>query len=313
MKQFFNNISASQQLLLLVILTLSSWFLFSIVGTLVAILFWGSEAFTNTIALLNNPSFLKYFQVIQSIGLFIVPPILFRILTRGYFFSSTKFSTRLNKPYTVIIILLVILIVIAAQPFISFLGVFNNGIVLPDFMANIEAWMREKELQAQIATELFLTTSNWTQSLLNVVIIAILPAIGEELMFRGALQSILKSIFKNPHIAIFVTAAIFSAIHIQFFGFLPRFLLGVIFGYLMVFGKNIWLPILAHFINNFMAFLMYQSYAANNTDNINPLEAGPEYPDLIWVCLSILGTAGLLWLIKRIINKNWISSSSLSS
>ena len=80
-----------------------------------------------------------------------------------------------------------------------------------------------------------------------------LTGIGEELTFRGIIQSLVTEKSNNHHIAIWVTAILFSAIHLQFFGFFPRMLLGAFFGYLLVWSGSIWLPIYAHFLNNSMA------------------------------------------------------------
>lgn len=295
-KQYFINISPVQQLLLLIIITLASWLVITILGIAVAILFWGSGALMDPNALMANSAFLKFFQIFQGVGLFILPPLLYELLTSG----SMIPGYRSLKNRTGIYILISVGVVIASQPLITFLGVFNNGLILPDYFSGIEEWMRETELAAKEITELFLASSHWSQYIINVIIIAVLPAIGEELMFRGALQKIFQSAFKNAHWAVFVTAVLFSAIHVQFFGFLPRFVLGLIFGYLMVYSGNIWLPILAHFTNNFMAFVMYQWYVSDSPTGVNPLEAGNEYPDAIWVVTSVVAIIITLVLCKRL-------------
>ncbi|SMO62460.1 hypothetical protein SAMN06265379_103440 [Saccharicrinis carchari] len=299
MKKYFYSTTPLQQLLLLIILTLSLWILISVFAIAVAVLFWGSEVLSNMNVLMANSTFLKFFQVFQSIGLFILPPVFFEWLTKGVFLPRHR---TLGKN-TGIYLILSVLVVVAAQPFITFLGVINHALVLPDYLANLEEWMRQKEAAAQQITEIFLVSTHWSHHIINVVIIAVLPAIGEELMFRGALQRVFHAIFKNVHWAVFFTAALFSAIHIQFFGFLPRFVLGLIFGYLMVFSGNIWLPILAHFTNNFMAFLVYQWYMSDNQTASNPLEAGSEYPDVFWVVTSAVVITLSLLLCKRLNNK----------
>ncbi len=296
MKQYFNSITPVQQLLLLIILTLTSWLIVTILGIAVAMLFWGSGALMDPNALLANSAFLKFFQVFQSIGLFILPPLLFEVLTTGFILPGHRDLNNRTRIY----VLISVLVVMASQPFISFLGVLNNGLVLPDYLSGIEEWMREKELAAKEITELFLVSTHWSHYFINVIIIAVLPAIGEELMFRGALQRIFQSAFKNAHWAVFVTAFLFSAIHVQFFGFLPRFVLGVIFGYLMVYSSNIWLPILAHFTNNFLAYMLYQWHISDSATGVNPLEAGNEYPDFIWVATSFVTVILTLLLCKRL-------------
>ncbi len=266
-----------------------------------AVLFWGNHAISNTSELLlNNVAFLKYFQIIQSFGLFILPPIFFCYLTD---FGITRKSIESQGKY-IFVYILCILTVVVSQPFISFLGTFNNSIQFPDSLFAIEEWMRIKEEAALEVTKVFLSSPNIQQTLLNAFIIAVLPAIGEELMFRGAIQRVLQTILKNPHISVILTAAIFSAIHMQFFGFLPRFALGIIFGYLMLISKNIWLPILAHFTNNFMAFLIYQSYIKNEDVTLNPIEPTLEYPHTLLIIFSLSSIVFIIWLSKLVIEGN---------
>ena len=96
---------------------------------------------------------------------------------------------------------------------------------------------------------------------------AILPAIGEELLFRGVFQRLLTEWTRNIHWGIILAALLFSFFHFEFYGFLPRFLLGVFFGYLFVWTSSIWVPILAHFTNNFI-IVVYSFYQATGNRSI---------------------------------------------
>src|SRR5690606_2422366 len=116
-------------------------------------------------------------------------------------------------------------------------------------------WMKVQELQMEKITEKILQVTSFSGLLLNLLVIAIIPAIGEELLFRGCLQPVFHRWTKNIHIAIWITAIIFSAIHVQFYGFIPRMLMGAVFGYMLYWGRSIWLPIIAHFINNATAVI----------------------------------------------------------
>ena len=127
-----------------------------------------------------------------------------------------------------------ILIMFAVVPIINLLMVFNEQLHLPEGLSFIEEWMKESEAQAARLTEVFLVMDTPQELFYNLLIIAILPAIGEEFLFRGILQRLFHELTKNIHVTIFITAALFSAIHMQFYGFLPRMLLGVMFGYLYV-------------------------------------------------------------------------------
>jgi membrane protease YdiL (CAAX protease family) len=104
---------------------------------------------------------------------------------------------------------------------------------------------------------LFLLSDSTGDLLVNFMMIAILPAIGEEFLFRGVLQRLFINWTRNAHVGILVSAFLFSFIHFQFYGFVPRFLLGLYFGYLMFWSASIWVPVAAHLINNGMAVLYY--------------------------------------------------------
>jgi membrane protease YdiL (CAAX protease family) len=110
--------------------------------------------------------------------------------------------------------------------------------------------MRITEEEAAKLTETFLKMPTIGSFLFNIFMIALLPAIGEEFMFRGLLQRLLKEWLGNIHLAIFISAFLFSALHMQFYGFFPRMLLGIMFGYLFYWSGSLWVPICAHFINN---------------------------------------------------------------
>jgi membrane protease YdiL (CAAX protease family) len=125
-----------------------------------------------------------------------------------------------------------------------------------------------------------------------MVVFAVLPAIGEELAFRGIVQNELHRWWKNPHVAIWVAAIIFGVIHMQFYGVVPRIMLGVLFGYLYWWSGNIWVPIIGHFINNgFMVLMMF--LAQRRAVNINVESTEPE--SLTLSLLSLVLTAVLLY------------------
>jgi len=114
----------------------------------------------------------------------------------------------------------------------------------------------------------FTATKSLWGLLVNLLMIGVLAAIGEELIFRGLFQGLLTRMLKNPHIAILITALLFSAFHFQFFSFLPRFVLGIVLGYLMYLGRSIWFPIIAHFVNNAMGVIYYYFNSKGSSDDM---------------------------------------------
>jgi hypothetical protein len=135
---------------------------------------------------------------------------------------------------------------------------------LPSFLKDIEAWMRKMEDEGIATTMAILKMNSIRGFLINLTVIAVIPAICEEFIFRGSLQRTFLRIFKNPHVAIWTSAIIFSAIHFQFFGFFPRLFLGAAFGYIYFWTGSIWHAVLAHFLNNGFAVTMAFYFQKNN-------------------------------------------------
>ena len=169
-----------------------------------------------------------------------------------------------------------IIALLALLPIVGVLNEWNQGISFPDALAPLEQWMREAEDAATELQERFLSGTSYLDLIINIVIMAITPAICEELLFRGVLQNQLEKWFKNAHIAVWVAAIIFSAIHFQFYGFLPRMVLGAALGYLLVYGKSLWLPIVAHCVNNSLAVIT--AWGANKLEIMKEVKAvAPTY------------------------------------
>jgi membrane protease YdiL (CAAX protease family) len=202
----------------------------------------------------ENIDFLRYLLISQHLSFFIVPAILLLFCFKH---AHEKGFDDLKKP-KIKEVILVIVLACSVLPTISFTGQLNAGMHLPQWLSGVEQWMIGKENSANRLARVFMTQDSFRAMLLNLLMIAILPAIGEELIFRGIFQKIFCRIFRSGNMAIWVTAFIFSAMHFQFFGFLPRFILGLIFGYLFFWSGNLWMPVLAHFVNN--AVSVFASY-----------------------------------------------------
>ena len=204
-------------------------------------------------ALSNTDSgFLRYLLIIQDISLFILPSSIIMVMMKP------EFAKRLHELKLPLLkeIGLVIVLAFCIFPVTSFTGQINSAMHFPDWLSGVEKWMEEKEDYANGIINQALFAPSFATMILNLFIIAILPAVGEEFFFRGVLQKILIKLFKSGHVGIWVTAFIFSAIHFQFFGFVPRFILGLIFGYLFFWSGTLWLPVISHFINNAVPVIM---------------------------------------------------------
>lgn len=181
---------------------------------------------------------------------------------------------------------------VAALPLISMLAEWNKGMELPSFLASVEEIMRQMEESALAMTEKFLNTSSFGMMIVNLFVMALLPAVCEEMMFRGWLQRVLGNRL-NYHVAIWVSAFIFSAIHFQFYGFVPRMIIGAALGYLYCYTGSLWASIIAHFTNNaaavITAFLAYNGYTSINFDLIGTGDTWYLSVASVAVCLALMG------------------------
>jgi membrane protease YdiL (CAAX protease family) len=203
-----------------------------------------------------------------------------------------SFNTSNLKP---IALLLVFCIVIAFAVADSAIIEWNQNIQFPDFLSSFEKWARAKEDQLAELTKMLTQFQSFSEFALAFLVVAIFAGICEEFLFRGIIQTELLKGTKNIHAAIWISAFFFSAIHVQFFGFVPRMLLGALFGYLYYWSGNLWVPMFAHFVNNGFAVCMIYLYQKKIVDtNLDSPEAAP------WP--AVIAAAGIvvaaLWYFK---------------
>ena len=197
------------------------------------------------------------------------------------------------------LVLLLILLFVLFLPILNFTVELNKLLVLPDWLSELENWMRNAEDSAAVKTKALLKMDNYQDLLFNIFLIGILPAVGEELAFRGVVQKVLIGERENPHIGIWGAAFIFSFIHFQFFGFLPRLLLGAFFGYLFYWSKSIWLPILGHFVNNTSAVLVAYYLGSNGMEEKLEKIGTTEQSSFVPLIAALLFCAFLYYFKKQ--------------
>ena len=233
---------------------------------------------------------LKWLQFLQTAGTFLLPPILCAWLWDS---SHRPFRwLKLNEKPDGMLCLIAVVTMIVALPGINLLADLNSRVTLPESLDFIEQIFKQQEEAAAALTERFLQADNLGQLLVNIGLLALLPAFAEELSFRGTLQQLLP----HKHVAIWITAFIFSAIHMQFYGFVPRMLLGAMFGYVFVWSGSLWIPILMHFTNNGLAVIAYYIFG-NNTEIADTFGAGDTW--YIGVLSLLLTFPGLLIFYRR--------------
>jgi len=229
----------------------------------------------------NDPVFYAAATALGTIGTFLLPVYFFKRLRPSLTVAPTQSSSFW-------LFLLAILFLFSFSPLMSLIGEWNMNMTLPAFFKSIESWMAAEEANRAVLTEKMVMVDSFPRLFINLIVIAALPALGEELFFRGALQNIFTRILKNEQLAVWLLAFIFSAIHFQFYGFIPRMLLGVFFGYMLLWSKNIWIPICAHFINNASVTIL-AFYYTRQGKSYSDLVASDSYSIIVYLGSLISG------------------------
>lgn len=225
---------------------------------------------------------LELYQFITSLGRFLLVPFFFCYLT-----GESPWSTfGLNKQPGSWQSLLVLPIMISAAVVIGFINEWNQGIQLPAFLSDMESSMRLMEEQAKNMSDAFLKTATISGLVVNILLIGVVAAISEEIIFRGLLQDMFRRWTGNMHAGIWLSAFLFSFIHLQFFGFFPRLLLGALLGYLYAWSGSLWTAILGHFINNTAAVILYFLMGKGIVEN-DPTEAGTWVQALLFLPIAV--------------------------
>ncbi len=296
----FKDNNPGNQLGITLLFCMTGFILFMILSYMIAALCFGISL--QNLSDTNNPqniNALKLIQLIVSTGIFIVVPLIL-----AYIFSGNAFKyLNINVKPSIKGSGIVLLIMISAIPAINLIADLNSQLKLPGFMSGIEKFMIDSEKSNDSLTEAFLNVHSLAGFAVNILIVALIPAIGEEFFFRGILQRLLTNLSKNKHWGIILSGFIFSAIHMQFYGFFPRWLLGIMFGYMFVWSGSLWLPIIAHFVNNSLDVTIY--YLVNQK-LLNPqiLDFGftkdsHQITLLITLITTLIMASGLNWLFKH--------------
>lgn len=268
----YYQMSYALQFLLMVLLAIAGLVLGGFICGLVIVILYGPSAFGNMLQMSANMSAnslnsLKIMQMGSSVFGFLIPAIFFgKVIVR-----QPGLYLKTNWRFPLMLLLMVFFIMLISSPLMEMLISLNQKMSFPPAFKAVENWMRKMEDTAGQQTEILLQMKTVGSFIVNLLMIAILPALAEEFIFRGCFQQIFTGWTKSMHWGIWIAAALFSAIHFEFFGFLPRMLLGAFFGYFAAWSGSIWPAVLGHFLNNGVAVVMsylYQvKYLANNPDD----------------------------------------------
>jgi membrane protease YdiL (CAAX protease family) len=231
---------------------------------------------------------LKLMQVVLTTILFILPATIFCRYMRDERSAFLNMNAAPHFYYA----LTAAACILFALPAVSGLESWNQLIHLPQNFGSLESWMRKKENDAEKITLMFFQDKSIEGLVINLLVMAFMAALSEEIFFRGLLQQMLIKNKINAHVAIVITAILFSAFHLQFFGFIPRMFLGVVLGYLYYITQNLWVSIIAHFCNNAFAVIVMH-FSINIEQPIG----------VTFLFLSLVMVIGQLVMLKRFANK----------
>lgn len=290
-----NSHPAVTQLLvsLLLILLISAFIL--LLSLMTGRLIFGASAgdldISNTTIIESQRAYLKFIQTMSQLAVFLLPGLVIS------WFMTKNISKwlGLREKISFSTALIVIFLAVSLLPLTSLTGIINSRMELPGWLHPVEQWMMRQEKQALDLTSHLLYAKSPGGMMVNLFILALVPAVGEEMLFRGVIQQIFQKWFRSGIAAVLVTAFIFSTLHLQFYGFIPRFILGIVFGLLFLWSRSLWLPFIAHMVNNSVPVIIsYYSGWENLNDNIGeyvPTSAGS-------IIVMIVLPAVLLYLVR---------------
>lgn len=245
---------------------------------------------------------LRFMQISSQIFTFVLPPIVYALLIKENPFKSLGF----NKT-TITWLFLGVAMMYAILPLNSVFAEWNANIKFPDSMTDFERLLQDMQERATEIMEKFVNVTSIGGLILNLFMIAGLAALGEELLFRSIIQTSLIKVCKNAHIGIIIASAIFSIIHMEFYGLLPRFVLGMLLGYMYYYSRSIWIPIAMHFANNGTIVFLY--YLNNiGTTNIDVESFGKT--NIFVLILSIIAMIALFWFTIKLNKKEKLNTDN---
>ena len=234
---------------------------------------------------------LRVMQISSQIFTFVLPPILYAMLIK----ENPKESLGIkNVSYHWFIIGFIMMF--AILPLNNVFAEWNAGLKLPESMSRIEELIKEMYESSAVVLEKLVNVNTFGGFVINLIMIAGLAALGEELLFRSIIQTSLIKTCKNAHVGIIIASAIFSFIHFDFYAFIPRLVLGMLLGYMFYYSRSIWVSMFMHFVNNATAVVIY--YLNNiGVTNVDVETFGQT--QLLPLLISIALMAVLFWLAIR--------------
>lgn len=260
----------------------------SALGELVILLIYGTPMMLEA----SDPvTAIRISQTFVTIGTFLIPSLLFAYCQSRQWFDYNAANRR--PPQSMINMVLILSMTLL--PVVGMLSSFNQNIMPQE--GTIAEFMRNLEEAANDILKLVTSQRSSWDLISNIMVFAVLAGICEEFLFQGALQPLMMKWTKNPHVGILLTAFIFSVLHFQFYGFIPRFMLGVYLGYLFYWSRSLWLPILAHILHNALSILIDFTLQGRgiDTDNMQFTDVHGSIPVTIACTLASAMAIVYIW------------------
>ncbi|HNS18786.1 MAG TPA: CPBP family intramembrane metalloprotease [Bacteroidales bacterium] len=308
---FLRNFTPFTKIIFFGLIVVATLLFTLIAGIALVWIFYGPGIMTELMdmtgnGVLSNLNLQKYIQIVSQFGTFVFPALIFAFLASRNICAYLK----LDAAPRISAMALAVVAFLALLPFINWLMGVNEELHLPGFLAGVEDWMRRSEEQATQLMDAFLSDTTAKGLIVNLFMIGILAAVGEELVFRGIGVRLLYEWMHNKHLAVWISAIAFSALHLQFYGFLPRMILGVVLGYLFIWSGSLWVPIITHLINNGLGVLIMYFYnkgsITTNLDEFGSTGSGSL------IVISLVFSAGLMMWFFRSENKKRRLPESIS-
>lgn len=275
------------QLLVLALFMVGGMLLFSSLGSIILILIYHTPSMLEA----SDPATaIRISQTFATIGTFLLPALLFAYCQNRQCFVYNAANRRPNASMTNIVLILSITLL----PVVSVLSAFNMYIMPQE--GTVAEFMRDLEESANHILELLTSQRSSWDLISNLLVLAVLAGLCEEFLFQGTLQPLMTRWTNNPHIGILITAFIFSVLHFQFYGFIPRFALGVYLGYLFYWSRSLWLPILAHVLHNALSILVDYTLQGRgiDTDNMQFTDIHGSIP--VVISCALVSAMGIVFL-----------------
>ncbi|WP_214073441.1 CPBP family intramembrane glutamic endopeptidase [Mucilaginibacter sp. dw_454] len=290
------------ELLYLIVITIFTVLAGYILGSAIVMILYGVNTVMEIAQLnLSDPNAVKGLWILQIVST-TIPILASAVFFAKFVVKDTDEYLKTSFKFPWFLLVIVFCAMLVSAPLIEMLGNINQKLELPHFLAGLQQWMRNTEDNAQKLTTVLLQMKTVSSMIFKLLVVGLLTAVVEEFMFRGCMQTIFMKWTKNAHAAVWITAVLFSAFHLEFFGFLPRLMLGALFGYFVVWSGSIWTSVWAHFINNGTAVIwsyLYQNKMSDLDPDNTHLFNLPVY------LFSLIIILFLLYLYRNIAMGKW--------